>query len=70
MDEPIDEDDIDLEELQAHIDLEVAHTRSLVASWVASQNALSAAEENERRLNEERELQELLRRPPRYACNS
>ena len=63
MDEIIDDDDIDLEELQAQIDLEMARTQNLVASWVDPNYGTSSTKEA--RANQEKEIEELLRRPPR-----
>ena len=63
MEEVIDDDDIDLETLQAQIDLQMAHTRNLVASWVDSNYGESKSMES--RANQEKEIEELLKRPPR-----
>lgn len=62
-----DEDNIDLEELQAQIDLSMAKTQSLVASWVQSVSSTSASTSQLNRAKQEQEIEELLRRPPRCA---
>lgn len=56
------EDDIDLEALQAQIDLSLAHTKELVSSWIKP-----SASSSKTRKNVDKEIEEILRRPPRYA---
>lgn len=64
MEELPDEDDIDLEALQAQIDLSLAHTKNLVSSWLKP--AYGDANVSQiSRVKEEKEIEELLRRPPR-----
>lgn len=63
MEEVIEDDGIDLEELQAQIDLEMARTQALVASWVDPKYVTPISkEEREKR---DKEIDELLKRPPR-----
>ena len=64
MEEVVDEDNIDLEELQAQIDLALANTQNLVASWIDP--GYNAKTSKQARINREKEIEELLRRPPRY----
>lgn len=58
-----DEDEIDLEALQAQIDLSLAHTKNLVSSWL--QPTLGTHPVSSRH-KEDKEIQDLLRRPSRY----
>lgn len=62
-----DDDNIDLEELQAQIDLSMAKTQSLVASWVQSVSITNASTSQLKRAKHEQEIEELLRRPARCA---
>lgn len=64
MEELVDDADIDLETLQAQIDLSLANTKNLVSSWVKPTRAESASKAS--RVDHEREIQDLLKRPPRY----
>lgn len=58
------EEDIDLEALQAQIDLSLAHTKELVSSWLTPTqgNAFSSKSKS----NTDKEIEEILRRPPRH----
>ncbi|KAF7798894.1 hypothetical protein EIP86_010122 [Pleurotus ostreatoroseus] len=67
MDDDMDDDNIDLEELQAQIDLSMAETQSLVASWVQSTASASTSTSKVDRARKEQEIEELLRRPSRCA---
>lgn len=63
-----DEDDIDAESLQAQIDMSMAFTQNLVSSWMSSsQGKLPASSSTG---NEEKELEEYMRRPPRCDISS
>ena len=64
MEELVDDNDIDLETLQAQIDLTLANTQSLVSSWVQPGPAESSSSKSSR-IDHEKELQDLLKRPPR-----
>ena len=67
MEEP--NNDIDTETLQAQIDLAMAHTQSLIASWLpAPSGSLTQSPSSSRAAETEAELQALLRRPPRYVA--
>jgi len=63
MEEP--NNDIDTETLQAQIDLAMAQTQNLVASWLPASSG-SLTQSSSRAAETEAELQALLRRPPRY----
>jgi hypothetical protein len=66
MEEP--NNDIDAETLQAQIDLSMAYTQNLVASWLALPSSSSLNQSlpsSSRAAEKEVELQALLRRPPR-----
>ena len=57
------EDDIDLETLQARIDQSMAFTDNLVSSWLqASKSKLAPSRSH---LEDEKLLEEHMRRPPR-----
>jgi hypothetical protein len=62
MEEP--NNDIDTETLQAQIDLSMAYTQNLVASWLPPTSG-SLTQSSSRAAEAEAELQALLRRPPR-----
>ena len=62
------ENDVDVETLQAQIDLSLAHTQNLVSSWLKPKYGNATASSS--RANQERELEELMKRPPRYASSS
>ena len=65
MEEP--NNDIDTETLQAQIDLAMAETQNLIASWLpGSSSSGSLTQSSSRTAEAEAELQALLRRPPRY----
>lgn len=55
-----EEDDIDLETLQAQIDRSVAFTNELVSSWIKPSLQSSSS-----RRTTEQEFEQLIRRPPR-----
>lgn len=55
---------VDLEALQAQIDLSMALTDQLVSSWLPKSAPIKANEKKAKAL--EAELQDVLRRPPRY----
>lgn len=65
--EELIEDDIDLETLQAQIDLSMAHTKDLVASWIKPGRSSST---HAGRRTGERDIEELLRRPPRLGVGA
>jgi len=54
------EDEIDLESLQAQIDLSMSFAQDLVSTWVSTKSSSTS-----RNQKLERELQEYIRRPPR-----
>jgi hypothetical protein len=56
-----EDDDIDLEALQARIDLSMAYVHDMVSSWVNP--SLKPATQS--RKDVEKELEEYMRRPPR-----
>jgi hypothetical protein len=65
----VNDDEIDLESLQAQIDLSLAQTQTLVASWLQSsrgQSSSSAPSSSRVNQEKEKEIQELLKRPPRW----
>lgn len=64
MEELPDEEDIDLETLQAQIDLSLAHTKNLVSSWLQPTYAATGSS-GTRHVKDEKEIEEILRRPPR-----
>lgn len=57
-----DEDSIDLEALQAQIDMSMAFAENMVSSWVKPSRKLSSRSNRDI----EAELKEYMRRPPRY----
>ena len=59
----IEEDGPDLETLQAQIDMSMAFTHNLVSGWMKSSKAKLPSSS---RLNDDQELEEYMRRPPRY----
>jgi len=61
------EDDIDLETLQAQIDLSMAHTKDVVASWIKPSRPSSV---NMSRTDGVKDLEDLLRRPPRLGVGA
>lgn len=61
------EDDLDVESLQAQVDMSLAHTQSLVSSWLKPKYGSGAASSS--RGNQEKELEELMKRPPRCVIN-
>lgn len=63
MEELPNDDEIDLESLQAQIDLSLAHTKNLVSTWMKPGFGNTAASSS--RANQDKEVEELLRRPPR-----
>lgn len=65
MEELVDDEGIDLETLQAQIDLSLANTQTLVSSWLKPGRGESSA----KRDDHEREIQELLKRPARYVAD-
>jgi hypothetical protein len=62
-----EEDDVDIETLQAKIDMQLAFVDSLVDSWTKKKPGISTSgSTRSSQANIEKELQELMRRPPRY----
>lgn len=59
-------DDIDAETLQAQIDMSMSLVQSLVSSWVKPSKKIG----NGHAIPTEKYLEELMRRPPRYALHS
>lgn len=57
----IDEDAIDLEALQAQIDISMSFAQNMVSSWVKPSHKLPKSSRDT-----EAELKEYMRRPPRY----
>ncbi|THH19912.1 hypothetical protein EW146_g1365 [Bondarzewia mesenterica] len=67
----LEEDDIDIETLQAQIDMSMAFAQDLVSSWVQPSRASGSASQSSRRYKDaEKELEELLRRPPRLGVGA
>ena len=58
-----EEDGMDLETLQAQIDMSMAFTHDLVSGWMKASKAKLPSSS---RANDDRELEEYMRRPPRY----
>ncbi len=58
-----DDDDIDVEALQAQVDLSMAYTQSLVASWLEPNYGQSSSSMS--RAQQDKEIEELLKRPAR-----
>ncbi|CCM05566.1 uncharacterized protein FIBRA_07793 [Fibroporia radiculosa] len=63
-----DDDDIDLETLQAQVDVSMAYTENLVSSWMKSSEGELPSSGPRR--NEEKELEEYMRRPPRLGVGA
>ncbi|KIP10680.1 hypothetical protein PHLGIDRAFT_22125 [Phlebiopsis gigantea 11061_1 CR5-6] len=62
------ETDMDVETLQAQIDLSLAHTQNLVSSWLKPK--YGGASVGSSRVNQEKELEELMKRPPRLGVGA
>ena len=62
------EQEMDLETLQAQIDMSMAFTHNLVAGWMKSSKAKLPSASS--RANDDAELEEYLRRPSRYVSSS
>lgn len=62
------EDGTDVEALQAQIDMSLAHTQSLVSSWLKPKYGSKLASSS--RLTQEKELQDILKRPARSGIQS
>lgn len=58
-----EETDIGLEDLQAQIDMSLAFTQNLLASWLKPTEGKLPSSKSR---NNEKELEEYMRRPPRY----
>ena len=58
----MDEDDIDVETLQAQIDLSMSFAKNLVSSWIQPHRIQS----NSYKKDLEKELSEYMQRPARY----
>ncbi|KAI0346791.1 hypothetical protein BDW22DRAFT_1424911 [Trametopsis cervina] len=69
MEELPDDEGIDLQSLQAQIDLTLAQTQNLVASWLKPTAGASSSSASARG-NQERDIQELLKRPPRLGVGA
>ncbi|GBE80018.1 hypothetical protein SCP_0212200 [Sparassis crispa] len=65
----LDEDDVDAETLQAQVDMSMAFTENLVASWMKSSEG-KLPSSKWRRQDEEKELEEYMRRPPRLGVGA
>jgi len=57
----IDEDSVDIEALQAQIDISMSFAQNLVSSWVTPHKLANSS----RNKDLERELSDYMRRPPR-----
>ncbi|EMD40898.1 hypothetical protein CERSUDRAFT_80549 [Gelatoporia subvermispora B] len=68
MSHDMDQDDIDVESLQAQVDMSMAFTENLVASWMKS--SATKLPSSKKRGNDERELEEYMRRPPRLGVGA
>ncbi|ETW83711.1 hypothetical protein HETIRDRAFT_471990 [Heterobasidion irregulare TC 32-1] len=64
-----DEDDIDIETLQAQIDMSLAFAQDLVSSWIKPLKSSGYSKPNNSK-DTEKELEELLRRPPRLGVGA
>ncbi|EKM59251.1 uncharacterized protein PHACADRAFT_205432 [Phanerochaete carnosa HHB-10118-sp] len=62
------ENDLDAESLQAQIDMSLAHTQSLVSSWLKPKYGSGGSSSS--RVNQEKELEELMKRPPRLGVGA
>jgi hypothetical protein len=60
--ETIDIDEADTDAIQAQIDLSLSFAQDLVSSWVKPSVKLALSKRNDT----EKELEEYMRRPPRY----
>ncbi|KAI0700766.1 hypothetical protein BC835DRAFT_1304003 [Cytidiella melzeri] len=69
MEDLVNDEGIDLESLQAQIDISLAQTQNLVASWLKPTRGESSSTSSSR-LNQEKEIQELLKRPPRLGVGA
>ena len=58
----MDEDDIDVETLQAQIDLSMSFAKNLVSSWIEPHRI----PRNPRKKDLEKEISEYMQRPARY----
>ncbi|PSS35400.1 hypothetical protein PHLCEN_2v1555 [Hermanssonia centrifuga] len=63
-----DDDDIDVEALQAQVDLSMAYTQSLVASWLEPNYGQSSSSMS--RAQQDKEIEELLKRPARLGVGA
>ncbi|KAI0796894.1 hypothetical protein C8Q75DRAFT_862668 [Abortiporus biennis] len=68
MEELPDENDIDVETLQAQIDLSLAHTKNLVASWIKPYKTAHPTTSHSTRNDED--IKEILKRPPRLGVGA
>lgn len=62
------ENDVDAETLQAQVDMSLAFTQNLVSSWLKPKYGSGASSSS--RGNQEKELDELLKRPPRLGVGA
>lgn len=69
MEELPNDDDIDLDTLQAQIDVSLAHTKNLVSSWLKPAYDTSLPSSS-RRAEQDKEIESLLRRPPRLGVGA
>ncbi|KAH8106041.1 hypothetical protein BXZ70DRAFT_412379 [Cristinia sonorae] len=61
------DDNVDLEALQAQIDLSLSHTKNLVSSWL---KPAYGSNSSSRKGDQDKEIEELLRRPPRLGVGA
>ncbi|GJE84263.1 hypothetical protein PsYK624_003390 [Phanerochaete sordida] len=62
------ENDLDAEALQAQVDMSLAFTQNLVSSWMKPKYGSGTASSS--RGNQEKELEELMKRPPRLGVGA
>ncbi|KAH9939968.1 hypothetical protein B0H21DRAFT_755328 [Amylocystis lapponica] len=63
-----EDDDIDAETLQAQVEMSMAYTQELVSSWM--KNSTGKLPSSKSRRDEEKELEEYMRRPPRLGVGA
>ncbi|KAI0089126.1 hypothetical protein BDY19DRAFT_126103 [Irpex rosettiformis] len=69
MEELVNDEGVDLESLQAQIDLSLAQTQNLVASWLKPSKGASSSTSSFR-INQELEIQELMKGPARLGVGA
>lgn len=71
------ESDIDAETLQARIDMSMAYAQDIVSGWMnasgtyaSSSIPLNGSGSSGKKRDVEKELEEMMKRPPRYVCSA